>query len=80
VEEKGGSGMARHVEREGPGRRQQPTRGSNSGLRAAHDGAGETEREREREESDSGPARGVGNGKWARPKVTVPLLIFLKNN
>jgi hypothetical protein len=38
------------------------------------------EREREREESDSGPARGVGNGKWARPKVTMPLLIFFKNN
>jgi hypothetical protein len=52
VEEKGGgSGMARHVEREGPGWRQQPTRGSNSGLRAAHDGAGETERERGREKS-----------------------------
>jgi hypothetical protein len=47
--EGGGSGMARHVEREGPGWRQQPTRGSNSGLRAAHDGAGETEREREGE-------------------------------
>jgi hypothetical protein len=48
VEEKGGSGMAWRVDREGGGRQQQPTRGGSCGLRGARDDAGETEREGER--------------------------------